>query len=124
MTTFALIVSTPPTDNKTSTALKFAQTLVTQGHSITGVFFYQDGVINANHLVQTPSDELNLMSAWQEFNKESGTPLYLCITAAERRGLTDSLDNDLNPNVAENFTISGLGELVVLTSQADKVVQL
>lgn len=124
MTTFALIVSTPPTDNKTYTALKFAQTVVAQGHTISGVFFYQDGVMNANQLVQTPSDELNLMTAWQEFHKQTDTPLHLCITAAERRGLTDSLDNDQVPNIALNFTISGLGELVVLTSQADKVVQL
>ncbi|TRX56886.1 sulfurtransferase complex subunit TusD [Thalassomonas sp. M1454] len=124
MTTFALIVSTPPTDNKTHTALKFAQTLIAQEHVITGVFFYHDGVMNANQLVQTPSDELNLMVAWQEFNQQTNTPLHLCITAGERRGLTDSNDDQYNHNIAPNFTISGLGELVVLTSQADKVVQL
>ena len=52
----------------------------------------------------------------------------MCISAAEKRGLSDELlaDNSLhtNSNIDSAFTVSGLGELVELTSQADRVVQL
>lgn len=124
LTTFALIVSTAPTDNKTYTALMFAKALIAQGHQINGVFFYQDGVLNANQFVQSPSDEINLLKEWEVFNLNTTTPLHLCITAAERRGLTDSTDETFVHNISRQFTISGLGELVVLTNAATKVVQL
>ncbi|TLU66207.1 sulfurtransferase complex subunit TusD [Thalassotalea litorea] len=124
MTTFAIIVSTAPTDNRTLTALKFAQALLTQGHQIEGVFFYQHGVINANVYLQTPSDEINHLTAWEAFYDVTKTPMHLCISAAERRGLTDSNTPGFSHNIAKNFTISGLGELVVLTNKAEKVIQL
>ncbi|WP_394174425.1 sulfurtransferase complex subunit TusD [Thalassotalea litorea] len=124
MTTFAIIVSTAPTDNRTLTALKFAEALLDQGHAIEGVFFYQHGVINANVYLQTPSDEINHLSAWRAFHQQTNTPMYLCITAAERRGLSDSNAPGFSHNIAEHFTISGLGELVVLTNNAEKVIQL
>ncbi|WOH38363.1 sulfurtransferase complex subunit TusD [Thalassotalea fonticola] len=124
MSCFSLVVTTSPIDNKTNTALAFANELVQQGHTINGIFFYQDGVLSANKYVQAPSDEINLLTAWADFNKHTSTPLHLCITAGERRGLTDSDDEQLNHNIHAAFTISGLGELVVLTSAADKVVQL
>ncbi|MEW6997159.1 sulfurtransferase complex subunit TusD [Colwelliaceae bacterium BS250] len=124
LTTFALIISTAPTDNKTYTALMFANAIIEQGHNINGVFFYQQGVLNANAYVQTPSDEVNLLTKWQEFTQTTNVALHMCITAAERRGLTDSNDDGMQNNIDKCFTISGLGELVVLTSAADKVVQL
>ena len=123
MSTFALIVTTSPIDSKTHTALAVAKQVHAEGHQLLGVFFYQDGVLNANGLLQMPSDEVNPLSSWQEFAKETACPLHLCITAAERRGLSDGA-NDLFNNIDAAFTISGLGELVVLTSKADKVVQL
>ncbi|WP_169303119.1 sulfurtransferase complex subunit TusD [Thalassotalea mangrovi] len=124
MTTFAIIISTAPTDNRTLTALKYAKAILAQGHQINGVFFYQHGVINANSYLQTPSDEINHLTAWDEFHKSTNTPMHLCISAAERRGLTDSNSPGYSHNIASHFTISGLGELVVLTDKADKVVQL
>ena len=124
MSSYALVVTTAPTENRTNTALQYASALVAAGHSITGIFFYQDGVLNGNKYIQTPSDEQNLLTAWAEFSAQTNTALHLCITAAERRGLTDSNDDQLTHNIHQAFTISGLGELVVLTANADKVVQL
>jgi tRNA 2-thiouridine synthesizing protein D len=120
----ALIVSTPPYSNLTVTALRFAQAVVDRGHSLTGIFFYQDGVLNANSLVHPPSDEMNLVKQWQTFSQSSATPLHLCISAAEKRGLSDGQGEHNLHNIADCFTVSGLGELVVLTSQADKTIQL
>lgn len=124
MSSYALIITTSPTDNKTSTSLEYAKALLSSGHSITGVFFYQHGVLNANAYVQTPSDELNLLNDWTGFATETSTPLHLCVSAGERRGLTDSNDAPFCHNIAKPFVISGLGELVVLTNSADKTVQL
>ncbi|MDN3651462.1 sulfurtransferase complex subunit TusD [Thalassotalea ponticola] len=124
MSTYALVVSTAPSDNKTVTALNLAETIITNGHQLHGVFFYQDGVLNANNLLQTPSDEQNLYQQWQRFQQASNTPLFVCISAAERRGLSDGSDSELTNNVGNAFTVSGLGELAVISSKADKVIQL
>jgi sulfur relay (sulfurtransferase) complex TusBCD TusD component (DsrE family) len=40
----------------------------------------------------------------------------LCVTAAEKRGLTES-------NIHSDFTISGRAEFAELTTEADKVIQ-
>ncbi|WP_371372212.1 sulfurtransferase complex subunit TusD [Thalassotalea aquiviva] len=124
MSCYALVVSTAPTDNKTNTALEIAKSLIASGHRINGVFFYQQGVLNANTNIQVPSDEVNLLNEWVAFHQNSQTPLHLCISAAEKRGLSDSTDTPLQHNIHQAFTISGLGELAVLTNGADKVVQL
>ena len=123
MSRYALVVTTSVTDNKTQTALDFAQQLLAQGHHLIGVFFYQDGVTIANTQIIFPSDEVNLAHKWQQFHHNTKVPLHLCITAAERRGLIEGNHSETS-NISGEFTVSGLGELVVLTNSADKAVQL
>ena len=43
------------------------------------------------------------------------------VPAAEKRGMTD--EEQLN-NIAPNFVVAGLGELVELTNKCDRVIQL
>ncbi|WP_448211641.1 sulfurtransferase complex subunit TusD [Colwellia sp. MEBiC06753] len=120
MVTFSLVITTAPHQNNTATAIEFAKAVLAQGHQINGIFFYQNGVLHANTLVKIPSDEFQAIEHFLALNAEHHIPLYLCITAAEKRGLSDE---DGSPNISQQFTISGLGEMVELTSSADKVVQ-
>lgn len=127
MTTLAVIVSTSVNDNKTLTSLNFIEAAIKQGVKVTGVFFYQDGVTNANALISYPSDETNLMQQWQKLAEQYQVPLYLCVSAAEKRGILDEVSAkqvDVESNLASPFIVAGLGELVTLTSQADKTIQL
>ena len=122
--TLALVVTTPPNSNLTVTAINIVQAAINRNITVVGVFFYQDGVLNAAKHLSIPSDEYQTLSHWQQLNSEHNVPLYLCITAAEKRGLTDELGNNENSNIDKAFTVSGLGELVELTSKAERVVQL
>ena len=117
----ALVVTTPPNSNLTTNLVRAA---INNGVSVLGVFFYQDGVLNAAKNLSIPSDEFQTLSQWQQLNSKYNVPLFLCITAAEKRGLTDELTNNELSNIHQAFTVSGLGELVELTSNADRVVQL
>ena len=117
----AVVVTSPAHSNLTATAIDFVNTVVMSKHELVGVFFYQDGVLNANKYTSIPSDEFQSCTKWAELNKEHGIPLHLCITAAEKRGLSD--ESELN-TIDEHFTVSGLGELVELTSICDRVIQL
>jgi tRNA 2-thiouridine synthesizing protein D len=120
----ALVVTTPPNSNLTTTAINLVKAALDSGVSVVGVFFYQDGVLNAAKYLSIPSDEFQTLARWQQLNSEYNVPLYLCITAAEKRGLSDELNNHESSNIDSAFTVSGLGELVELTSKAERVVQL
>jgi tRNA 2-thiouridine synthesizing protein D len=122
--TLALVVTTPPNSNLTTSAINLVHTAVENNIKVIGVFFYQDGVLNAAKHLSIPSDEFQTLARWQQLRNDFGVPLYLCITAAEKRGLSDELSRDDSSNIDTAFTVSGLGELVELTSNAERVVQL
>lgn len=131
--TLALVVTTPPNSNLTTSAINLVHAAIENNVKVIGVFFYQDGVLNAAKHLSIPSDEFQTLTQWQQLNSRYDVPLYLCISAAEKRGLTDELNNhepsshepsQETSNIDSVFTVSGLGELVELTSKAERVVQL
>lgn len=129
LTSLAVIVSTQPIDSKTNTAIEFVTAAAQQDNiELLGVFFYQDGVLNASKTLSIPSDEFQAMNRWKALHQQYDVPLYLCITAAEKRGMTDELSGAHSisdtSNINEIFTVAGLGELVELTTKADRLVQL
>lgn len=122
--TLALVVTTPPNSNLTTTAINLVHAALNNGVKLIGVFFYQDGVLNAAKHLAIPSDEFQTLTQWQQLSSDYNVPLYLCITAAEKRGLSDELNQHELSNIDKAFTVSGLGELVELTNKAERVVQL
>lgn len=128
MASFTLLVTQAPNVSAgTSTALRFIHSAIKQEHTIDGVFFYGEGVHNANALTHTPSDENNALDAWVALAQQEGIPLYLCISAASRRGIVDDTiakEMDLtHHNAHPSFNIAGLGEFVALSEKSDRVVQ-
>jgi tRNA 2-thiouridine synthesizing protein D len=115
----AVVVTTPPYSNLSVTALDYVDTALKSGVEIVGVFFYQDGVIHANQQVQIASDEFQCIKQWQVLQNKFKLPLHLCVTAAEKRGLSDEEPKNIHPS----FTVSGLGELVELVNKSDRLVQ-
>ncbi|NMP32324.1 sulfurtransferase complex subunit TusD [Thalassotalea sp. M1531] len=121
MATFTLVVTTPPHQNRTATVVEIAHALLNKGHQINGIFFYQDGVLNASKTLVMPSDEYQSIKSLAALANSNKVPMHLCITAAEKRGLTDE---DSQHNILNFFTISGLGEMVELNATSDRVIQL
>ena len=108
-----LINEGPFTHQASDSAYHFAVAALNRGHQIYRVFFYNDGVHNANRMSQPQSDDRDLVSLWSELAMKHGIDLVVCIAAALRRGIKDDL-------VAEGFRISGLGQLVEAGIQADR----
>jgi len=120
----AVVVTTPPYSNLTITAIDYVETALSLGVDVIGVFFYQDGAIQANNNVTIASDEYQAIQQWTRLHQQYQLPLHLCITAAEKRGVQcDSTTNTEQSNANEVFTISGLGELVELSTNATRLVQ-
>jgi len=119
--TLAVVVTTPPYSHLTITALTYVEAALVAGINVIGVFFYQDGAMHANKDISIASDEYQAIVHWQRLQQQYQLPLHICITAAEKRGIAcDSIDNE---QVNKAFTVSGLGELVELTTKASRLVQ-
>lgn len=107
-------------------AYQFAQALIQKGHQIAQIFFFQEGVSNGNALVYPANDEFHLQQAWQTFAQQHKIPLHLCIAAAQRRGVVDqqTARHGQSANLAGGFTLAGLGEFMLATLNADRVITL
>ena len=125
---FALVVSGPAYGTQAaSSAYRFIQAALASGHVILGVFFYQDGVMNASYLHSPAADEDDLHQLWCELATQQRFPLHTCIAAAQRRGILDSvLATETGKgisNVQAPFMLSGLGQLAEMLLTADRVVR-
>ena len=97
------------------TALNFAVAALAQGHEILQVFFQGDGAFAGNRLSAPPPGEADATAAWTKFAAEHGVDLVLCSTAGLRRGVREA-------NLAAGFRISGVGQWLEASLQADRVV--
>lgn len=123
MDKLAVVVTTPPYSNLTITAIDYIETALCLGVNVIGVFFYQDGVIHANHNVSIASDEYQAAQHWTRLHQKYQLPLHLCITAAEKRGIKCDNNSTGQTDSIGIFTVSGLGELVELSTSSTRLVQ-
>ena len=87
---FAIVVTGPAYGTQqASSALQFAQAPLVEGQDLSSVFFYREGVYNANQLTSPASDEFDLVRAWQQLNAQHGVALNICVAAAIHRGPVD-----------------------------------
>lgn len=123
---FAVLINEGPyTHQASDTAYHFTKAAIDKGHEIVRVFFYHDGVLNATDLATPPRDDRDVTKRWSALAQQHQLDLVACIAAAERRGIMDSdtaLRRGLDDNVAPRFRISGLGQLIEATIQADRVL--
>lgn len=124
---FSLAVYSAPYSSQASySAYQFAIAVLNQGHNLHRVFFYQDGVHNATDLAAPPQDEFNLQQAWQRLAKDHKLDLVVCISAALRRGILDESEakryDKPSYNLANEFTVSGLGQLVEAAVVSDRLI--
>ena len=113
---FAILINEGPfTHQASDSAYRFTEAALARGHEIYRVFFYNDGVYNANRYSEPQTDDRNLVALWAKLGKEHEIDLVVCVAAGLRRGVKDEV-------VEDGFRISGLGQLVEAGIQADRLV--
>ena len=110
-----LVKEGPYTHQASDSALQFARAVMRKGHSVARVFFYNDGVYNANQLIEPQSDERHLSKLWSDLAVSHGVDLVVCVAAANRRGIDARI-------LQKGFRIAGLGQLVEAGIENDRVV--
>lgn len=124
---FGILVNAGPyTHQASDTAYHFAEAALKKGHTVVRVFFYHDGVNNGTRLSVPPQDDRNITARWAALAEKYGLDMVLCVAAAQRRGLLDAdqarrAGKDAD-NMAPEFKISGLGQLIEAGIQADRLM--
>ncbi|UDG79372.1 Sulfurtransferase TusD [Candidatus Ecksteinia adelgidicola] len=125
---YCLLVTGPSYGTQqASTAYQFSLSLLMRRHCILSIFFYCDGVLNANKLITPAADEFDLVRAWVNLSKKYDIMLNVCISSAMRRGIIDeeeaSKQNILASNLQPGFLLGGLGVFTEVLIKSDRIVQ-
>lgn len=113
---FLLVVNAAPTHQAAYTAYRFCDAALTKNHQILRIFFYLDGVYTGSVLNSPPTEEFNLLTAWQDLVQRYSLDLVMCVAASSRRGIIHL------SNCAPEFKIAGLGQLIDACISADRVL--
>lgn len=97
-----------------ASALCFIQQSAAQGQSIDSVFLYRDAVYAASSAIDLPSDEPDLAALLRDCCRQHQIPLLYCVTAAEKRGVSQ---------IASPCVAAGLAEFAMRLSQVNQLVQ-
>lgn len=118
---FALMVNAAADSAAALTALATAQAIQEHPeHTLYRVFFYRDGVQLANRFAHNDSAPVKAITDWQAWVQRAAIDASVCIGAAQRRGV---VSNDTNDNLAEGFTLCGLGQWIDARQHCDRVIQ-
>ena len=116
----------PYSSEAAATAFNFTKTLLDQGHELYRLFFFGDGVHNANRLAVVAQDEVNLQQRWDQLITTHRLDAVVCVSSAIRRGLLDSQESERYEldaiSVYGSSEIAGLGQLSDAVINSDRVV--
>ena len=124
---YALLVQGDPYSHQAAhSALRFAEALIARGHRLETVFFYHDGVYNAQRLATPPQDEPHLVDAWCRLHHQHGAALLVCVAAALRRGVVDERESRRHGKQGHSleppFELTGVGQLVEAAMTHDRLI--
>ncbi len=117
MVKFAFLICTAPyTFQNTDTLLQMIEAAYDLGHSVSGVFFFMDGVINASRKIKVEKGVRDLPDKIQKI-VEKGILVAVCSACAEYRGL---MEEDL----MNGIQYAGLMTFGDMLSGADRLITL
>ena len=124
---FSLAIHASPSSQANDSAYRFASAVTaSRDHQLHRVFFYHDAVYTASLLNCPPQDEIDHTRRWQNLSIAYQVDLVVCIAAALRRGIIDDSEADRygksTSNLADHFSLSGLGQLVEATVNSDRLI--
>ncbi|MEQ9066627.1 MAG: sulfurtransferase complex subunit TusD, partial [Gimesia chilikensis] len=116
----------PYSSQASVTALNFARALLDQDHEIYRLFFYGDGVHNADKSTVVAVGETNLQNLWDELIRANELDSVVCVSSALKRGVLDPSEAERHQtgiaNLRDSTDLAGLGQFVDAALQSDRVI--
>ncbi|MCW8108088.1 sulfurtransferase complex subunit TusD [Alteromonas ponticola] len=129
MLSYSMLITSAPYDGeRISSAQLFAQALAENPDTcLRNIFFYQQGVFNANFLSTPTAGQVNLYKGWCKLAAQNNIKLQVCVTAAAKRGIIsqqEQVENDLAAfTLQAPFEQTGLADFFTQLHKADRLVQ-
>ncbi|QJC34212.1 sulfurtransferase complex subunit TusD [Enterobacteriaceae endosymbiont of Donacia cinerea] len=133
---FVILVTEAPYSNQNAySAYLFTKAVIQTKNIVKNIFFYRNGVCNANKNIKFNNDEFNLINSWKKLSIKHHINLYICITSAKKRGLILEEKNsfyknnffgfkkEINNIIDTNFKITTLSTFTKLILTCDHLVQ-
>ncbi len=109
-----LICTTPYTFQNTDTLFQMIDAAYELGHSVAGIFFFIDGVINTSRKIKVEKGVRDLPSKLVKL-VEKGILVAVCSACAEYRGVEEE-------DLANGIQYAGLMTFGDIVSNADKLI--
>jgi tRNA 2-thiouridine synthesizing protein D len=124
---FTLVIYTAPFSHEaSSTALRFAKTLIDEGHEIYRLFFFSDGVHNTSRMAVAAQDEVNIPAQWHDLISRYELDSVACVSSAIKRGILDekeSARHELDATTIHSSSeIGGLGQFIDANINSDRII--
>ncbi|WEU40076.1 MAG: DsrE family protein [Candidatus Odinarchaeum yellowstonii] len=110
-----LLMTSPYTVQNSDTVLKLAEAFLSEGHTLTGVYLYVDGVYNANKKIDPKTPDERIIPQLFQKLAEKGVPVKVCPVCSNYRGV---LEEDL----IKGAVFDGLGGLAEIFEECDKII--
>lgn len=122
-----LITSSPYSCENSISAFLFSKALIERKHQLVSVFFYSEGVFNANKTADINNDCTILTESWKRLSVDFNIKLYICIEAAFQRGmiLKKNLKREkvFKEMINSEFKLVGLLTFVKSVELCDRILQ-
>lgn len=124
---FTLVIYSAPYSNEAAnSALRFAHSLIDEGHDIYRLFFFSDGVHNASRMAISAQDEINIPAQWHELISRYELDSVACVSSAIKRGILDTREASRyeldTVSINDSTEIAGLGQLIDASLNSDRVI--
>ena len=121
-----VVYSAPYSSQAAWSAYRFTSAAIEQGHTISRLFFYYDGVHNTNSLSTPAQNEFDLVAAWQRIISAHNIDTVSCVSSALKRGIINAQEAQRYEKECANLIpeseLSGLGQLIDTSLNSDRVV--
>jgi tRNA 2-thiouridine synthesizing protein D len=110
-----LLMTSPYTTQRSDTVVKLAKAALEEGHEVTGIYLYVDGVYNVNKKIDPGSkEERNIAELFKELS-DKGIPVRVCPVCASYRGIKEE-------ELVEGAEFDGLAGFAEMFEEADKII--
>ncbi|WP_343190272.1 sulfurtransferase complex subunit TusD [Buchnera aphidicola (Mollitrichosiphum nigrofasciatum)] len=126
---YLILINGPPYGTQNAyTGFLFAKSVLKLHHKLDSIFFYCDGVLNANFMINPANDEFNIVNGWINLNNIYNISLNVCFSAAMRRGVVKNITNNVQykkfiGNLHHCFKLTSLIKLGESLQKCDRCIQ-
>ena len=117
MVKFAFLLTLAPyTTQDADTVINMAKAVLEEGHEISGIYLYVDGVYNAFNKIDPKSEEERNIAKMFEELAAQGVPIKVCPVCGNYRGINEE------SMLITGAEFDGLGGMAEIFEDADKVI--